>query len=91
MQNKRWEQKGDTYKLIFCPYYDDVTITTLYYDKNLRWRCKGDMVSLYCLLAETLDEAKQEVEDAVELYFTDKIEYYSHLLKAFKEDEHVRS
>lgn len=83
---KRWEEDGDTWVLIFTPYYED--------HKYVRLRnCGGDQYQITPLDLDTiheeffwcnsLEEAMEYVENSIQMFFEDEVAYYQELLHKF--------
>lgn len=86
--DKRWIQEGDIYILLYTPYQDEEELARMMLDIDGEWICYSGPLSMEqtALDAETLEEAKEEVEQMAMDLFKDEIVYYERLLKIFEEE-----
>lgn len=87
--DKRWIQEGDIYILLYTPYQDEEEFARMMLDIDGEWICYSGPLSMEqtALDAETLEEAKEEVEQMARDLCVDEIAYYERLLKIFEEEQ----
>lgn len=87
--DKRWIQEGDIHILLYTPYQDEEEFARMMLDIDGEWICYSGPLSMEqtALDAETLDEAKEEIEQMARDLCVDEIAYYERLLKIFEEEQ----
>ena len=87
--DKRWIQEGDIHILLYTPYYDEGEFARMMLDIDGEWICYSGPLSMEqtALDTETLEEAKEEVEQMARDLCVDEIAYYERLLKIFEEEQ----
>lgn len=87
--SRQWLEEVDKNVLYFTPFYkeSEVRLAELFYEDDGGWCYSSDLLNADSeyLGSDSLDEARQEVEDLVEEYFTNEIEYHQSMLDRFKE------
>lgn len=88
--DKRWIQKGDIHILLYTPYQDMEEFARIMLDVDGEWICYSVPLSMEqtTLDAETLAEAKEEIEQMARDLCVDEIAYYERLLNIFEEEQH---
>lgn len=87
--DKRWIQEGDIHILLYTPYQDEEEFARMMLDIDGEWICYSGPLSMEqtALDAETLEEAKEEIEQMARDLCEDEIAYYERLLKIFEEEQ----
>lgn len=85
--SREWLEEFDRNALYFIPFYEEVRLAELFYEEGDGGWCYSSNLlnadSEY-LGSDSLEEARQEVEDLIVQYFEDEIDYNQHLLKVFQ-------
>lgn len=91
--NKRWELvdvANEMWDLIFCPYYDDEIIATIYRDDEGDWRCTSKLLKMKEDYVDDsnveCNEIKDYISDRIKEHYIDEINYYKNLLELFEEE-----
>jgi predicted RNase H-like HicB family nuclease len=84
--NRQWLEEVDKNILYFTPFYEEVRLAEVFHEDDGSWCYSSDLlnVSNEYLSSDSLEEAKKEVEDLIEIYFEDEISYYQSLLNSYK-------
>ena len=84
--SKQWLEEIDKDILYFTPFYEEVRLAEVFHEDDGSWCYSSDLldVSNEYLGSDSLEEARKEVEDLIEIYFEDEISYYQSLLNSFK-------
>lgn len=87
--DKRWIQEGDIHILLYTPYQDEEEFARMMLDIDGEWICYSGPLSMEqtVLDAESLEEAKEEIEQMARDLCEDEIAYYERLLKIFEEEQ----
>lgn len=87
--DKRWIQEGDIHILLYTPYQDEEEFARMMLDIDGDWICYSGPLSMEqtVLDAESLEEAKEEIEQMARDLCEDEIAYYERLLKIFEEEQ----
>lgn len=82
--NKQWVEEDGKFILEFSPFYEMETIAEVFEDDG--WCYSSELLGAdnEYLGSDSLEDAKQEVEDLIVEYFQDEINYNQELLKAFE-------
>lgn len=85
--DKRWIQEGDIHILLYTPYQDEEEFARMMLDIDGDWICYSGPLSMEqtVLDAESLEEAKEEIEQMARDLYVDEIAYYERLLHIFEE------
>ncbi|MFR6276725.1 hypothetical protein [Blautia sp. LMAG:75] len=85
--DKRWIQKGDIHILLYTPYYNEEEFARIMWDSDREWICYSEPLQMEqtILDADTLDEAKEEIEQMARDLCVDEIAHYERLLNIFEE------
>jgi len=86
---KKWIDKGNRSVLVFTPYYEDENIAEVFYEEDGGWcyTSKPLKAEAEYLGSDSLEDAKEEVEYAIEAHFEGEINYYLELLYKFINNE----
>lgn len=89
--NKRWELIDENmWDLIFCPYYDEEIIATVYKDGEGDWCCTSKLLKMKDDFIDygyvTCDDIKNYISDRIKEYYLDEIDSYKELLNLFEEE-----
>jgi len=91
--NKKWELIDigrDMWDLIFCPYYYDEIIATIYRDDEGDWRCTSKLLKMKDDFIDyeyvTCDNIKNYISDRIKEFYIDEINSYKELLELFEEE-----
>ena len=86
-----WAQNGDCYELRFTKFYDEETVLKFVPDPkeaNSYVYVSEDLhVEYDYIYAESINEAKQELEDIYRSHLEDEAEYWSDMLKKWEGEE----
>lgn len=86
--DKCWIQKGDIHILLYTPYNDEEEFARIMWDADRDWICYSEPLQMEqtMLDADTLEEAKEEIEQMARDLYVDEIAYYERLLNIFNEE-----
>lgn len=84
--SKQWLEEVDKNILFFDPFYEEVRLAELFHEEDGGWCYSSDLLDAdkEYLGSDSLEEARQEVEDLIIQHFEDEIEYNQNLLKSFQ-------
>lgn len=85
--NKRWIQDGEIYILMFtAEHKEEEYARFVFYDGTYMYRSDFLKVEQDDFLADSVEEAREDIEYMIKEKFEDVINYYEELLRKFCED-----
>ena len=84
--SKEWLEEINKNVLSFTPFYEEVRLAEVFYEEDGGWCYSSELLNADSeyLGSDSLEEARQEVEDLIIEHFEDEIEDNKNLLKSFK-------
>ena len=85
--SRQWLEEVDKDVLYFTPFYEEVRLVELFQEEDGGWCYSSDLLDAdrEYLGSDSLDDARQEVEDLIEEHFENEVSYYQVLLDCFNE------
>lgn len=88
---KRWVQNGECYELRFTKFYDEETVLKFIQDPKdadcYVYVSEELHVEYDYIYAESIEEAKQQLEDIYRSHLEDEAEYWSDMLQKWEGEE----
>lgn len=87
MKNKKWVDKGSKSVLIFDTFFTEEEIAEVFYEEDEGWCYTSTLLKADAeyLGSDSLEDAKEEVEYAIESHYESERNYYQELYDRFTE------
>lgn len=89
-ENRYWLVNDDVFELHFAQFYDDKVILKFVQDKDDSeyYVYVSDLLNVEHdeIQADSVEDAMEQLEDMVEEYIQEQIDYYKSMLKKFNEE-----